>query len=172
MNQTLGIMTPISRRALALASGRLALLGVGSLSVEAKKKKKKKKSIKPFSLEAPVMTGDKEAGPNPNNGDPLGQGRANFDVKAQKGSNCQICGTFEFSTMTANSAISGVHIHKGAPGVDGPIVIDFQGSTSSCVTIEKSLANELRANPGAFYANTHTNAFPDGAVRDQLNLKA
>jgi len=173
MDQEFGVMALISRRALAAASGGLAILGLGSLSTDAKKKnKKKKKKIKPYALEAPDMTGEKEVGPNPNAGDLNGSGRADFNVKAQKGSKCQICCNIEFSTTTPNSTISGVHIHQGPAGADGPIVIDFHGSQATCVTIDKGLAKALKETPGAFYANTHTNNFTDGAVRDQLVLKA
>ena len=67
------------------------------------------------------------------------------------------------------------HIHKGAVGKNGPISVPLNppstgalaGSTG-CTTLSATLANAIKANPGAYYVNVHTNAFPNGAVRGQL----
>ena len=69
-------------------------------------------------------------------------------------------------------------IHAGARGVDGPVVVplfttprpagDF---TSGSVTVsDPNVLNALRSDPSSFYADLHTNDFPDGAVRAQLHL--
>jgi hypothetical protein len=67
------------------------------------------------------------------------------------------------------------HIHRGAPGVAGPIVIGFEplgfinGVASGAVTVtDQALLDEIRANPGNFYVNIHNAEFPGGAVRAQL----
>jgi hypothetical protein len=36
------------------------------------------------------------------------------------------------------------------------------------VTITTTLFNQIKASPGAYYANVHTSAFPNGAIRGQL----
>jgi hypothetical protein len=41
------------------------------------------------------------------------------------------------------------------------------GSTG-CKTLSTSRANAIKANPGAYYVNVHTDAFPNGAIRGQL----
>ena len=69
-------------------------------------------------------------------------------------------------------------IHAGARGVDGPVVVPLfttprrsGGFASGSVTVsDPTLLDALRSNPGGFYADLHTNAFPDGAVRAQLHL--
>jgi len=69
-------------------------------------------------------------------------------------------------------------IHAGARGVDGPVVVPLfttprrsGGFASGSVTVsDPTLLDALRSNPGGFYADLHTTAFPDGAVRAQLHL--
>lgn len=67
------------------------------------------------------------------------------------------------------------HIHRGARGVNGPVVIPLRtptagspGAISGCVTAAPALINEIFAFPARFYVNIHNGPFPDGAVRGQL----
>jgi hypothetical protein len=85
------------------------------------------------------------------------------------------------------------HIHKGAPGVNGPIVVNFNppraatptagtptpppnttyGAASGCVSnVDAALLQDLLAHPANYYVNVHTTDFPDGAVRGQLGLSS
>ncbi|MDQ4145958.1 MAG: CHRD domain-containing protein, partial [Actinomycetota bacterium] len=68
--------------------------------------------------------------------------------------------------------IRAAHIHRGAAGTNGPVVIPFQvdaaGVSDDCVTAEPPLVNEIQQNPEAFYVNVHTERYPDGAIRGQL----
>jgi CHRD domain len=75
------------------------------------------------------------------------------------------------------------HIHSGAVGVNGPIVValnlpdpvgkdcitavDDDAANSTTVLTQTEL-NAIIANPDQFYANVHTTVFPGGAVRAQL----
>ncbi|MGE5156087.1 MAG: DUF5979 domain-containing protein, partial [Betaproteobacteria bacterium] len=68
---------------------------------------------------------------------------------------------------------TGAHIHRGAVGVAGPIVVplsapDAAGKASGCVKVERSLAKELIQHPARFYVNVHTTDFSGGAIRGQL----
>ena len=68
------------------------------------------------------------------------------------------------------------HIHRGVAGVNGPIVVPLTapvsgnpGASGECIPeVESELVKEIRANPGGFYVNVHTEKFPAGAVRGQL----
>jgi hypothetical protein len=70
------------------------------------------------------------------------------------------------------------HIHAGARGLNGPVVVPLfttprpaGGFASGTVTVDDpAVLAALRSDPTAFYADLHTDAFPDGAVRAQLHL--
>ena len=63
------------------------------------------------------------------------------------------------------------HIHRGAAGVVGPPVVDFNVNTlvnGTVSGVSQSLIDEIRANPAGFYVNVHNAEFPTGAIRGQL----
>jgi CHRD domain len=65
------------------------------------------------------------------------------------------------------------HIHRGAAGVNGPVVIPFtapgaDGNSSGCAPAAAALIDEIAGNPPGFYVNVHTNEHPAGAIRAQL----
>jgi hypothetical protein len=107
------------------------------------------------------MTGNQEVPPE--SGDPIGQGSASFTSQGKK-----MCGTFTLSAATS-FAVTGTHIHEGAAGVEGPIVVDFGATVGSKVCVNAgSFAKRIKKNPAGFYANIHTSTNPTGAVRAQL----
>src|SRR5262245_9991283 len=69
-------------------------------------------------------------------------------------------------------------IHAGARGADGPVVVPLfttprpaGGFASGSVTVtDPALLAALRSDPGSFYADLRTAAFPGGAARAQLHL--
>jgi hypothetical protein len=86
-----------------------------------------------------------------------------------------------FATVISNPArevFTRGHIHVGAAGVNGPIVVPLlEGAmnTRRLITqfdtvedIDPELAAAICANPAAYYVNYHTSQFPGGAVRGQL----
>jgi hypothetical protein len=71
------------------------------------------------------------------------------------------------------------HIHHGARGADGPVVVPLfatpptptGGSASGTVTVtDPALLTDMQSDPTSFYADLHTTAFPAGAARAQLHL--
>ena len=67
------------------------------------------------------------------------------------------------------------HIHRGRRNVNGAIVVTLTqpssgdpGASSGCVTVDAKLARAILRHPRRYYANVHTAAFPNGAVRGQL----
>ena len=108
-----------------------------------------------------IMTGAQEA-PGPGDSDGTGVALVRFEGT-----------TVHYSIVTQNiGTASAAHIHRGAEGVpSGPVVIGFSAATLTGGTVEgvsQDLINEIRANPGNFYVNVHTSAFPGGAVRGPL----
>jgi hypothetical protein len=89
---------------------------------------------------------------------------------------------FTVSGLTPTSSITLAHIHTGASGVAGGILVNTglsaaaaistpagSGSfTSSSVTVEAATINSIVANPAGFYFNVHTSLNPSGVVRGQL----
>ena len=68
---------------------------------------------------------------------------------------------------------TGQHIHVGAAGVNGGVVVAlpgaFVGNTlTGSTTTTAAQAAAIIANPSGFYVNVHTDACPGGAVRGQL----
>jgi hypothetical protein len=70
--------------------------------------------------------------------------------------------------------VNASHIHRGAAGVNGPVVIPFNQpfpngfSMGTTTGVAPSLIAEIMANPANFYVNIHNNQFPGGAVRGQM----
>jgi hypothetical protein len=81
-----------------------------------------------------------------------------------------LCVALRVSGLSA--PVVGAHIHRAPPGVAGPVVIPLTNPTNgfsyTCPTVSPALVEEIRANPGNFYANVHTTAFPGGEIRGQL----
>ncbi|MGQ0617470.1 MAG: CHRD domain-containing protein [Acidimicrobiia bacterium] len=83
----------------------------------------------------------------------------------------ELCFAFETDGV---GAVTAGHIHVGAANVAGPVVVNFQLTTSEdgpvderCLPDDEKIAGVF-ADPGAHYVNLHTAEFPDGAVRAQL----
>ncbi len=147
---------------IGLASGLVTVLPLtlGNEQLEAKKKRKGKKEKK-YKFVADPMTGGQEVPAS--SGDPMGQGSASFTIKGKK-----ICGLFILSQATSFT-VTGTHIHEGAAGFNGPIVVDFGATVGAKVCRNApGIVKQIKADPDGFYANIHTSTHPNGAVRGQL----
>lgn len=69
------------------------------------------------------------------------------------------------------------HIHLGAAGVSGPVVVPlFTGDVPEHIfeiaglvpKLDKSLVTKIRNSPTSYYVNVHSAEFPGGAIRGQL----
>ena len=102
--------------------------------------------------------------------DPDGTGNAIVTLDM---ANSQICYTLSVQNIALPAAAA--HIHRGAAGVKGGVVVPFDvvpdvsGSATSCVNVDPALLTEIATNPAGFYVNVHSSEFPDGAIRGQLS---
>jgi hypothetical protein len=95
-------------------------------------------------------------------------------------------------TVVQEQNLTNMHIHKGATGVAGGVVIDSRfnmGTPGLTVPVEAggtariirqfivepdnsdgiATINDILANPEGFYVNVHSSAHPGGVVRGQLH---
>lgn len=109
----------------------------------------------------------------PGPGDTDGAGAATISFDVIDGTDTEVCWDLTYSGIaTATMA----HIHTGAAGVAGGIVVDFQefgkapGATSfsGCDVYPTTSVQPIIDEPGAFYVNVHNADFPAGAIRGQL----
>lgn len=108
-------------------------------------------------------------------GSTVGTGAATITVDRVAGTVCVDSVTVDVDEIhNANGVLVDpvilTHIHKGAVGANGPVVIDFdpqsKSALSKCVTpASPATIGELLADPAGFYFNVHTTGFPSGAVR-------
>jgi len=81
----------------------------------------------------------------------------------------EVC--WDISVTQLTSPVILAHIHQGAAGVNGPVVVDFMepvNGLSGCVTADAGLIKQIRRHPADYYVNVHTTMFPAGEVRGQL----
>lgn len=83
--------------------------------------------------------------------------------------------TYTVSITGNNEKITAGHIHKGAAGANGAVVVPLDAAainagTTATTQIDPTLAAEIIAGPENFYLNTHSPSFkpPTGNARAQL----
>jgi hypothetical protein len=130
--------------------------------------------------EVPAITNSESGGrgtatitfnvPRDSAGIPTGGGSAVFSV--------------QLSGFPAGSMARAAHIHPGAAGANGPVLVDTGLTAAAPVLLSDGTGNitltspegqltqeraaQIVANPAGFYFNVHTPVNPGGAVRGQL----
>jgi hypothetical protein len=110
------------------------------------------------------MTGIQEV---PGPGDADGNGTVEVRVNPRSGEICWDLYARAIGPATA------AHIHRGAAGVAGPVVLplttpDSAGRSQGCATVATPLAREIAYQGHEFYVNVHDSDHPNGAIRGQL----
>ena len=110
-----------------------------------------------------TLTGAQEVG----GGDRDGAGRAEISISDNFG---QI--GYDLNDIRGIGPIAAAHIHRGAPGVNGPVVFTLkpanEGGYKGCSDGAEWTQDRIENNPEAFYVNVHNAEFPNGAIRGQL----
>ena len=109
------------------------------------------------------MTGEAETPA----GDPVATGTSTVRMRAGQG---QVC--FQLAATNLPQAVA-AHIHAGASGVAGPVVIPLttpgaDGTSSGCTPAARILVGRILKAPASYYVNIHTAEFQGGAIRGQL----
>ena len=112
-------------------------------------------------------------------GDPNGRGEAYvFGIDGDTTTLCYVLTVQGIGTATA------AHIHEGAPGENGPVVVNLaapaDGNAADCLTEGETgpgttpkfptgeTVADILANPEDYYVNVHNAEYPGGAIRGQL----
>jgi hypothetical protein len=83
--------------------------------------------------------------------------------------------TLNVTASNLSSAFTGLHIHNGIAGENGPVLFDFTGtfvegrSTSTFAVTKDDVAALIN---GEYYLNVHTANNPNGELRGQLALES
>ena len=113
------------------------------------------------------LTGAEEK-PGPGDTDGKGKAQLTLDEAGKK-----VCFELEASGIGAPDK---AHIHEGAKGIAGPIVVTLTPPAGSaapfksegCVDTDAALIARIKSQPQNFYVNVHNPEFPNGAIRGQL----
>ena len=120
-----------------------------------------------FAVLQSTMKGANEVPP----ADPTATGTATVILDSSTGRVC-----YFVVTTGLPEPVTAAHIHMGAAGVAGPVVIPFaapaHGFTIGCTTAALPLVQSIIDNPSGFYTNVHDAQFPAGAIRGQLSALA
>ena len=112
-----------------------------------------------------TLTGAEVVGPA---GDPDGVGIAALTVNPSTGRICYV-----LAVRQIDGTVNAAHIHEAVAGMNGPVVVTLRapagGISADCDRISRSLARDIVEDPENFYVDVHSTAFPDGAVRGQLD---
>ena len=116
---------------------------------------------RPFSTS---LSGAAEV-PGPGDSDGAGTARITANLGQRR-----IC--YELSVTNIEPATA-AHIHVGAAGVAGGVVVGLSaptnGSSRGCVeNVSDTLIKAIIQSPQNYYINVHNTPFPAGAVRGQL----
>ena len=110
-----------------------------------------------------ALTGAAEV---PGPGAEKGMGEATLSFDSDKGQVCYMLHAMGSDTPTM------AHIHKGAAGTAGGVVVPLSppanGMSEGCAPLAADVLTDIVAHPTDYYVNVHSAQFPRGAMRGQI----
>jgi hypothetical protein len=148
-----------SKLAIALSALAIIALAVPALSVAGRNT---------TEVEAKLKGKNEVPGP----GSEKGKGDIHVFLKPTQDKVC-----FELDVKKLDTIVAG-HIHKGDAETDGKVkvtlfeeMLEGTGAYEGCVKqVKAKLIEKIAAKPEKFYVNIHTEEYPEGAIRGQLEL--
>lgn len=119
-----------------------------------------------------TLSGDTQV---PGPGDDDGSGEADVTVDVN---NNEVC--VQYSSVDGIDNVTAAHIHRGSADESGPIVVTLAVPTPGTDDDEptchkdadRDVVTAIASNPSGFYVNVHTEEFPAGAIRGQLDQQS
>ncbi|WP_219420315.1 CHRD domain-containing protein [Pseudonocardia nigra] len=107
---------------------------------------------------------------------PAGSGQAGATVAGTFTLSADDTLTYTVSIEGNDEPVTAGHIHQGAAGVNGDVVVMLDAAaitagSEATAEVPAEVADALRADPSGFYLNTHSASFapPTGVARAQLS---
>jgi hypothetical protein len=116
-----------------------------------------------------------------------GRGAAQIAFTVTRDSSGNVTGgtatmTFQLAGFTGDTRVTGAHIHRGAAGVNGPVIVNTGLSgvntfplssgtgqfTSPDVAVDAATMQSILQDPAGWYFNVHSPLNPGGFARGQL----
>ena len=103
----------------------------------------------------------------------VGGGVADIEINSDR---TELCWDIRGLVGTVKGEVTAMHIHAGAAGDVGPVVVEFISGNEGCQEVSpggitESALRNIAAEPADFYVDVHSDRHPDGAVRGQLELQ-
>jgi hypothetical protein len=112
--------------------------------------------------------------PGPGDDDAVGFASLYFDVGTDEPGSSLLCVSWNITDLDPATA---AQISAGAEGASGSVVVDLpvpdeEGSGGDCRSdVDPAVIQSILDDPSGFYLNVRNDAFPDGAIRGQIDTR-
>lgn len=103
----------------------------------------------------------------------VGTGVADIEISSDR---TKLCWDIRGLDGSADD-VTAMHVHSGNKGDEGPVVAEFISGNRGCTEVSpgglvtESDLRDMARDPANFYVDIHSERYPDGVVRGQLERK-